>query len=130
MADTQDEVKLDMGEIKEQLLGLRAQLARDILIKEQQVAEDGDDLDPERGGVGNHMADEANETSEQETMLTLQHSAERELHQVDGALARIVAGTYGVCINCGKQISPARLQARPFSAYCIDCQQLADRGRL
>lgn len=130
MANTQDEVKLDMGEIKKQLLGLRAQLARDILIKEQQVAEDGDDLDPERGGVGNHMADEANETSEQETMLTLQHSAERELHQVNAALARIEAGTFGVCVNCGKQISPARLQARPFSAYCIDCQQLADRGRL
>ncbi len=119
-----------MDEIKQRLLDLRAQLQRDILIKEQQVAEDGDELDPERGGIGNHMADDANQTSEQETMLTLQHSAERELQQVNAALARIEAGTYGICANCGKQINPARLQARPFSTLCIDCQQLADRGRL
>ena len=131
MADTQDEVvTLDMNDIKERLLKLKAQLERDIDIKEHQVAEDGDDLVPDRGGVSNHMADDANETSEQETMLTLQHSAERELDQVNMALSRIDAGTYGTCANCGKPINPARLEARPSSTLCINCQQLADDGRL
>jgi RNA polymerase-binding transcription factor len=130
MTENEEVVILDLDKIREQLLKLRTQLEKDIAIKEQQVAEDGDDLAPERGGVGNHMADDANETAEQETMLTLQHNAERLLAQVNTALARLDEGTYGICANCGKPINPARLEARPFSTLCIDCQQLADKGRI
>ncbi len=131
MADTQDEITtIDTSEMKARLLVLKAQMERDIEIKEQQVAEDGDDLAQERGGVGNHMADDANETSEQETMLTLQLSTERQLALVKQALARIEAGTYGTCANCGRPIAPARLDARPYSIYCIQCQELADKGRI
>src|SRR5436190_12857888 len=123
MADTNDEVmSIDTAAMKKRLLEERHQLLHDLDVKEHQVAEDGDDLDPERGGVGNHMADDANETFEQETMLTLERSVKRHLDQVDEALARIEAGTYGTCINCGKPIPPARLEARPSSLYCIDCQ--------
>jgi DnaK suppressor protein len=131
MAGTNEEVAtVDIVEMKRRLLAEKAQLLHDIEIKEHQVAEDGDDLDPERGGVGNHMADDANQTFEQETMLTLQQNARRHLDQVNVALARIEEGTYGICANCGKPINPARLDARPSSIYCIDCQQLQDRGRL
>jgi RNA polymerase-binding protein DksA len=130
MDSDSDVVSIDLHEAEQKLLKLRAQLTRDVEIKEQQVAEDGDDLVPERGGIGNHMADDANETAEQETMLTLQQSAQREIDKVDVALARIKDGTYGICANCGKPISPARLEARPASIYCIDCQQLADRGKI
>jgi RNA polymerase-binding protein DksA len=125
-----DVVSIKPDEARQKLLKLKAQLMRDIQIKEQQVAEDGDDLVPERGGIGNHMADDANETAEQETMLTLQQSAQREIDQINVALARIAAGKYGVCANCGKPISAARLEARPYAIYDIDCQQLADRGKI
>ena len=128
--DNDEEITLDLSVLKERLLKHKAQLLHDLEIKEREIAEDGDDLVPERGGVGNHMADEANETAEQETMLTIQNQARHELEQVNQALARMEAGTYGICANCGKRINPARLEARPFSIYCIDCQQLADRGRL
>src|SRR5215210_3065690 len=114
MADTNEEIKaIDVAEMKKRLLAEQAQLLHDLEVKEHQVAEDADDLDPERGGVGNHMADDANETSEQETMLTLERSARRQLGQVNAALAAIAAGTYGMCSNCGKPIKPARLEARP-----------------
>jgi RNA polymerase-binding protein DksA len=125
-----DVVSINPDEARQKLLKLKSQLMRDVEIKEHQVAEDGDDLVPERGGIGNHMADDANETAEQETMLTLQQSAQREIDQINIALARITQGTYGACANCGKPISPARLEARPSSIYCIDCQQLADRGKI
>jgi DnaK suppressor protein len=126
-----DEVMaIDIAEIKKRLLRERAQLLHDIEVKAHQVAEDGDDLDPERGGVGNHMADDANQTFEQETMLTLERSVRRHLDQVNAALARIEAGTYGICANCGKPINPARLEARPSSVLCIECQQKQDAGRL
>ena len=126
-----DEVMaIDVAEIKTRLLRERSQLLHDIEVKAHQVAEDGDDLDPERGGVGNHMADDANQTFEQETMLTLERSVRRHLDQVNAALARIEAGTYGICANCGKPINPARLEARPSSVLCIECQQKQDSGRL
>src|SRR6266566_873326 len=123
-------ISIDLDEIKARLYKLKAQLMHDVEVKEQQVAEDGDDLVPERGGIGNHMADDANETAEQATMLTLQVGAQREIDQINMALARMKAGTYGTCANCGRPINPARLDARPSSIYCIDCQQLADRGKI
>jgi len=123
-------VSINTDEARQKLLKLKAQLMRDVEIKEHQVAEDGDDLVPERGGIGNHMADDANETAEQETMLTLQQSAQREIDQINIAMSRIAQGTYGTCANCGKPISPARLEARHSSIYCIDCQLLADRGKI
>jgi DnaK suppressor protein len=131
MPETNDEVKeLDLADIKKRLLALKGQLEHDMDVKEQQVAESGDDLVPERGGIGNHMADDANETAEQETMLTLQSNIQRELGQVKAALVRLENGTYGKCANCGRPIPPARLEARPYSLYDIDCQQLADRGKI
>lgn len=131
MADTQDQVtEINVEEMKRRLLELRAQLEHDVAVKDGQIAEDGDTLDPNRGGVSNHVADDANETFEQETMVTLRLTAERQLAHVNEALASIENGTYGTCANCGKQINPARLEALPFSTLCIDCQNLADRGRL
>lgn len=121
---------LDLEGLKKRLLEDREQLQRDIDTKDEQIAEGGDDLDPERGGVGNHMADDADEVAEQETMMAIQSSAQRGLDLVNDALARMEAGTYGTCANCGKEINPDRLEARPSSIYCIDCQQLADTGRL
>jgi DnaK suppressor protein len=46
-----------------------------------------------------------------------------ELADVDSALARMRDGTYGVCIDCGEPIAPARLRAYPMANRCIECQQ-------
>jgi DnaK suppressor protein len=46
-----------------------------------------------------------------------------ELRLVDAALARIKAGTYGQCVDCGVDIPAARLQAAPHAARCIACQE-------
>ena len=37
---------------------------------------------------------------------------------------------YGVCINCGQEIQPRRLEAVPWTCYCITCQDLQERGLL
>lgn len=49
------------------------------------------------------------------------------LRHVRGALARIADGTYGVCLHCEEDISLKRLNAVPQAAYCIKCQEAADR---
>lgn len=45
----------------------------------------------------------------------------REAASIDRALERIAKGTYGECVRCGSQIAPARLDALPEAALCIDC---------
>ncbi len=44
-----------------------------------------------------------------------------ELEQIERALERLEAGTYGVCERCGKTIDPERLRAVPYSAHCRRC---------
>jgi RNA polymerase-binding protein DksA len=51
----------------------------------------------------------------------LDDEGRRELQQIDEALARIDAGTYGRCEQCGGRIQEERLEALPFATTCIDC---------
>ena len=51
------------------------------------------------------------------------------LDAVHDALARIEKGTYGTCIDCGRPIELARLEAVPWTPYCRDDQEKHDRER-
>jgi DnaK suppressor protein len=50
------------------------------------------------------------------------------LRNVKGALVRIADGSYGVCLHCEEEIKPKRLDAVPWTKYCIRCQEAADRN--
>jgi DnaK suppressor protein len=70
----------------------------------------------------------------------VQHATERELairhldresdllRNVRNALQRMEQGAFGVCLRCEEGISSRRLAAIPWAAYCIQCQELADRN--
>ena len=47
-----------------------------------------------------------------------------------GALERLNEGSFGECVNCGNQIGPKRLEALPWTPYCIDCQEKIERGEM
>lgn len=49
------------------------------------------------------------------------------LRSVRSALARISDGSYGICLHCEEEIKPKRLDAVPWTKYCIRCQEAADR---
>jgi DnaK suppressor protein len=49
------------------------------------------------------------------------------LRNVRGALIRVADGSYGVCMHCEEEIKPKRLEAVPWTKYCIRCQEAADR---
>jgi DnaK suppressor protein len=49
------------------------------------------------------------------------------LRNVKGGLARMADGSYGVCMHCEEDIKPKRLDAVPWTKYCIRCQEAADR---
>jgi DnaK suppressor protein len=46
------------------------------------------------------------------------------------ALDRIEDGSYGTCLMCDGEISPKRLTAVPWTAYCVRCQEIADKERV
>jgi DnaK suppressor protein len=52
------------------------------------------------------------------------------LRQIRRALARIADGSYGVCLHCDEDISPKRIAAVPWAAYCIKCQEQVDRHEI
>ena len=72
--------------------------------------------------LGEGFADAAAITSERTERLGIAESLKEMLDSVDNALTHIEEGTYGVCEQCGKEISEARLEARPFSLLCVDCK--------
>ena len=49
------------------------------------------------------------------------------LRNVKGALVRVADGSYGVCMHCEEDIKIKRLDAVPWTKYCIKCQEAADR---
>lgn len=71
----------------------------------------------------------------------VQHAAERELairnldretqllRNVRATLQRIADGSFGICLRCDEEISPKRLNAVPWTPYCISCQEYMDKRR-
>jgi RNA polymerase-binding protein DksA len=56
-----------------------------------------------------------------EVLEQLDSSSREELQQLQTAISRIDAGTYGVCATCGEQIAQQRLEALPYAQTCINC---------
>ena len=61
-----------------------------------------------------------------QTTAMLQQTT-RHAGEIAAALERVAAGSYGMCTECSGRIATGRLQARPSSAYCIDCASHAVR---
>ena len=65
------------------------------------------------------------------TPLDCNSDSEREtLLQIEEALRRIDSGAFGSCSSCSKPIGEQRLDAIPWARYCIDCQELEEKGLL
>nr|BFD61282.1 hypothetical protein CKG001_33890 [Bdellovibrio sp. CKG001]BFD64746.1 hypothetical protein BdHM001_34270 [Bdellovibrio sp. HM001] len=72
------------------------------------------------------VADEAEAASQDISNNISIHLHERDrtaLYAIERALGKIADGTYGQCESCTEMISARRLQARPFTALCIDCME-------
>jgi RNA polymerase-binding transcription factor DksA len=79
------------------------------------------------GGVPtNHMADYGDQDSERERLGTVQIELEDRIQMIRDAQQRLADGTYGICQRCGKPIPEERLEALPFAAYDIECQEIID----
>jgi RNA polymerase-binding transcription factor DksA len=66
---------------------------------------------------------------ERERDLLLSASAQQIVDEIDRALERMAAGTYGVCLPAGRRINLERLEALPYAETCVDCKARAERRR-
>ena len=112
---------------QQQLLGMRAALLSQIAdqrggaVSRVEVAADH---------FGHPEDSGAQLASERELEFALGERELVELSAIDAALARIKAGTYGECTDCGVAIKPARLQATPEAPRCIHCQEKVEHLHL
>lgn len=109
---------LHLDEIKIRLEEQRTQL-------QKELAEDNGTPPADGMGYSTHPADDGTVAFEQAADLAIRENARRMLYQVERALFRIEEGTYGVCRQCGKKVDPARLEAIPYTRYCLHCASLA-----
>lgn len=73
--------------------------------------------------VDNHPADVATEMFDKERQYALYDRQNGILKDIDDSMKRIDNGTYGKCIECGKDISTERLEFLPYADKCIQCEK-------
>ena len=112
--------KSNLKEIKEKLLAERAQLIEKLNGNDLSV-DDAETPDPVDLAVRNYSKN---------VMLAVSENESRQLMLIDQALLRIEDEEYGPCQNCEKAINPKRLAAIPWARFCIECQELLEKGML
>jgi len=76
------------------------------------------------------IADRAASSYTKEFLFSVSNNERQLLQMVETALQRIREGSFGECVNCGSEINPKRLEAVPWTRYCIACQEKLEQGQL
>lgn len=108
-------------ELYSQLLALRTTYQEKLVQMQDSAA-----LDITGTGYTNHQADDATMVYDQTVNASTFRSVQARLHQIQDAVTRYEAGTYGVCESCGREIDIARLEAIPYTELCLRCAETRD----
>lgn len=104
-----------LAEIKDQLLKMREEVLKEsqrVYAESQTLGKDG------VPDIGDMSANSYN----QEVLMNLSETQRARVRDIDAALERIDQGVYGLCMRCEEEISPRRMEVRPFSRYCVECK--------
>ncbi|MFF3436870.1 TraR/DksA family transcriptional regulator [Streptosporangium sp. NPDC002721] len=112
----------ELKEVREQLATEIRELTAEIAKAEMEIAS-SDVTD----GAGDDQADAGARTYEREREIALTLNSRDLVAQNERAIARIDAGTYGVCESCHQPIGKERLQAFPRATLCVACKQREER---
>lgn len=107
--------------VQQKLLEQKAQLERAVIATVQQgrQSEEENRIDP---------ADQAMMSYQRELIFSQGTNEHTQLSLVKLALERMQEGSYGECLECGETIRPKRLEAVPWTPYCISCQEKIENG--
>jgi DnaK suppressor protein len=122
---------------RKKLTKTRIKQFREALLEErQQLLSQVEDLDAEAdvkrwrdAGFDDDPADSGSASFERETAQSLSRHARHLLTEIDDAVRRIDAGTFGDCESCGTAIDLERLDAIPYARLCLDCKRRDETGR-
>lgn len=110
-------------QFEEKLLHQQADIQRAMLAAVEQGRETSTDDTQD-------VADQAVASYQKELLFSQGTNGHAQLTLIRAALDRISEGSYGECLNCGKTIGVKRLEALPWTPYCIDCQEKIENGEL
>ncbi len=120
--------KAELKVYKERLLLLRARLRGDVnQLADAALRKSRSEANGDLSTMPIHMADIGTDNFEQEFTLSLMENDGDALEQIEAALERIEEGNFGQCEECGAKIPKARLNAIPYTAFCVKCASTNER---
>ncbi len=117
--------KKERDHLEQRLLRERARALKVLQKFDDKTRADGSQSDGDLTTYPLHFADEGTDTMEQEKEFLLATKEGSQLYAIDAALRRLYREPekYGLCSNCGKEISFERLDLVPWTQMCVDCQR-------
>jgi RNA polymerase-binding transcription factor DksA len=123
--------KADLTSIRRQLTDLRNRLQPAVSdLQHEAFRALGGEASGNLSHTPLHLADLGTDTSEQTMALSLLEQEGHTLEEIDAALARLQARTFGRCEACRRKIAQARLAALPYVRHCIACARQLERDGL
>lgn len=117
----------EIREFKTLLLAKQAEILSNVICMEDETLRK---IRTDLSSMPFHMADAGTDNYELENTLGLMDSERKILAEIEAALERIDAGTYGTCEGDDEPIPKARLNAIPWARYCVACANLSEKGLL
>jgi RNA polymerase-binding protein DksA len=118
----------ELEHYREMLLARRRDLVGDMSSMEREALRTGGTTN--LSNLPMHMADMGTDNYEQEFTLGLVEKDRNMLREINSALAKIQAGTYGICEGTGNPIAKARLEAQPWARFSIEHARKVERGEV
>lgn len=111
--------KEKLRQFKDSLLKLKSEITRMLETQDQpmELRDSFDSVDLATDMIGKMMG------------ALVSSTYEKNLEKIEAALKRMEKDEFGQCLVCGSEISVARLEALPFTLYCIDCQKELEKKR-
>ncbi len=109
------------------LMELRASFTDQLQFHQDDALYSKKDSAGERAGMATHMADLGSDNFRHDIELALLSEEGDVLEMIDESLQRIEDQEYGICVECGCEINPERLEAKPYARYCVRCKDALEK---
>ena len=119
MTQSSKDLRLLEDKLRQQQAALERSMLTAVEQGRQTVADDTQDV-----------ADQAVSSYQKELLFTQGTHGHSQLGLIRLALERIREGTYGECLHCGTTIGAKRIEALPWTPFCIDCQEKIENGEI
>lgn len=116
---------IELSSVRLKLEQLRKRLIEEL---EQAKADGNREKEQQRAGSFHEREEAASATADLERWIAVESQKRNNLAEIEHALQKMDAGTYGICDNCGQPIDPARLEALPHAAHCMNCSTILKNG--